>query len=157
MGPTPTAGSRAVALARRYVDRDGLDGGWFALGGSSIDAARLVTALDQELGVRLSLRDLLGAGSVEDCLLAAERAGLATAAPMVPATPPSGPAPAPGPAASRGTASRSGTPAPSGSVADLVWPALAVLPAGERVKLAYRLLGGVVAGSAGPSGRPGSG
>jgi hypothetical protein len=140
------AGGRAVALARRYLDSDRLDGGWFRLGGSSIDAARLVSALDHELGVRLSLRDLLSAGSVEECLLAAERAGPAPDRPEapaapIPATPPAAPAVGPRPDPSAAPV----------SAADLLWPALAALPAGERVALAYSLLGGVLA-RGGPSG-----
>jgi acyl carrier protein len=125
---TSDAPIRAVDLARRYLDTSDLDGAWFALGGSSLDAARLVSALDQELGVTLSLRDLLCATSVRDCLTAAQQ--------HVPQhAEPAAEAPAGVPTATAGTA---------GSPVDLLWPALVVLPADERLKLAHQLLGSVV-------------
>lgn len=119
----------AVDLAQRYLDAPDLDGAWFALGGSSLDAARLVSALDQELGVTLSLRDLLCATSVRDCLAVAEQ----QAPPAV--APPAVEAPADLPAATASTAP---------TTVDLLWPALAALPAGERLKLAHNLLGSVL-------------
>jgi hypothetical protein len=151
MGRAPDADGRAVALARRYLDSDELAGGWFALGGSSIDAARLVSALDAELGIRLSLRDLLEAGSVRECLLAAAGGQPAPAQPA-----PAQPAPAQpaAPAAAPGYAGAVAPPA-SGSAADLLWPVLAALPAHERVRLAHNLLGDVIAdGAASPAERP---
>ena len=61
---------KAVAAARDYVEQQDLRGSWFELGGSSLDAARLVTRLRQELGVRTTLTDLLLAPSVHDFLTA---------------------------------------------------------------------------------------
>lgn len=63
----------ASALAAGFLGSSRLDGGWFELGGSSIDAARLVSALDQRLGLRVSLRELLETPSVAELL--ADRRG----------------------------------------------------------------------------------
>jgi hypothetical protein len=125
----------AVDLARRYLDGSNLDGAWFALGGSSLDAARLVSALDQELGVTLSLRDLLCAGSVHDCVVAAEQqAQVSTTT-----------AAAPDVTAAAGA---------DVTAADLLWPALAALPPDERLKLAHDLLSSVVERDGGLPARP---
>jgi acyl carrier protein len=133
-------GGSAVEIARRYVESPDLDGAWFAIGGSSLDAARLISALDQELGVTLSLRDLLCADSVHDCLAAVDRARAATpdrvviqAAPVEVIT----------------TSVAGVDPAPAPSAADLLWPALAGLPADERIRLAHSLLSSVVAPDSG--------
>jgi acyl carrier protein len=116
--------ARVLAVARQYVDQADLDGPWFDLGGSSIDAARLVSELDQQFGVALSLRDLLCAASVGECLSAA------TAARVEPLG---------DPAATAATPEQGAAPA-----VDLLWPSLVRLPAAERVKLAHRLLGTVL-------------
>ncbi|WP_405587668.1 phosphopantetheine-binding protein [Streptomyces sp. NBC_01190] len=56
--------AKAKGLAQEYLGRDDLDGGWFALGGSSPDAARLVSALSQQYATQVRLQDLLTADSV---------------------------------------------------------------------------------------------
>ncbi len=124
------ADTSAVELARRYVDSSDLDGSWFVLGGSSLDAARLVSALDQELGITLSLRELLCAESVHECLVTAEQSRTST-------TPATRPEPTAEPA-------RAGDPVPT--AVDLLWPALVSLPADERLKLAHSLLSSVLDG-----------
>lgn len=54
--------------AARFVDLSGPDADWFALGGSSLDAARLVSVLKHELDIDLDLQVLLLAPSVQGLL-----------------------------------------------------------------------------------------
>jgi hypothetical protein len=109
-------GRNALALASRLLGGSSLDGAWFDLGGSSIDAARLVSALDQDLGLRLGLRDLLDAPSVRELL----------------ATLPSD---------SCGSDSRgSDGNGPDQEKVERLWSALAQLPAGQRLTVAQLLL-----------------
>lgn len=113
MTPTDDVLAQALKLARTYLGRDDLDGGWFDLGGSSLDAARVVSSLDHDHGWKIALQDLLDAPSVADLLTAP------TAAPGAPVS------------------------------VDALWPALARLPADERLALAHRLLGYVLRESGG--------
>ncbi|WP_328827029.1 MULTISPECIES: acyl carrier protein [unclassified Streptomyces] len=123
MTPTDDVHAQALKLARTYLGRDDLSGGWFDLGGSSLDAARLVSSLDHDHGWTIALQDLLTAPSIADLLTA-------PGAPVV--------ADAPSPVA-----------APAAGGADALWPALARLPANERLALAHRLLGYVLRESGG--------
>jgi hypothetical protein len=117
--------AKAEGLAQEYLGRDDLDGGWFALGGSSLDAARLVSALSQQYATQVRLQDLLTADSVATFL----RTHLPPPATSAPA--PQRPLPPPLPTQ------------PAGPV-DILWPALAALPANDRLTLAHRLLGDVL-------------
>ncbi|MFD5545053.1 acyl carrier protein, partial [Streptomyces sp. NPDC127079] len=97
MTPTDDMHAQALKLARTYLGQEDLDGGWFELGGSSLDAARLVSSLEHDHGWEIALQDLLTAPSVAGLLTAPA----AAAAPQAPdaAVPP---APAPGAAAAGG-------------------------------------------------------
>jgi hypothetical protein len=126
---TDEARAQALKLARTYLGQDDLDGGWFELGGSSLDAARLVSSLEHDHGWEIALQDLLTAPSV---------AGLLAVTPT-PAAPGAGSAAAPdAPARTPEQAA-----APKGGT-EVLWPALARLSADERLALAHRLLGGVL-------------
>ncbi|MER6465211.1 acyl carrier protein [Streptomyces sp. NPDC001288] len=130
MTPTDDVHAQALKLARTYLGQEDLDGGWFELGGSSLDAARLVSSLEHDHGWEIALQDLLTAPSVADLLTA-------PAAAVAPEAPDTADAPAPAPvAAATGGASAGG--------ADVLWPALARLSASERLALAHRLLGDVL-------------
>ncbi|MFJ3762708.1 phosphopantetheine-binding protein [Streptomyces sp. NPDC090080] len=133
MTPTDDVHAQALKLARTYLGQEDLDGGWFELGGSSLDAARLVSSLEHDHGWEIALQDLLTAPSVAG-LLTAPAAVDAPEAPAVPS-----PAPV---AAATGGASTGG--------ADVLWPALARLSASERLALAHRLLGDVLRESGEP-------
>lgn len=133
MTPTDDVHAQALKLARTYLGQEDLDGGWFELGGSSLDAARLVSSLEHDHGWEIALQDLLTAPSV---------AGLLTA-PAAADAPEAPDAPSPAPvAAATGVASAGG--------ADVLWPALARLSASERLALAHRLLGDVLRESGEP-------
>ncbi|WP_329347615.1 phosphopantetheine-binding protein [Streptomyces sp. NBC_01261] len=125
MTPTDDVHAQALKLARTYLGRDDLNGGWFELGGSSLDAARLVSSLDHDHGWKIALQDLLTAPSVADLL---------TASTATPGAPVAADTPSP-------------VTAPAAGGADVLWPALARLPAGERLALAHRLLGYVLSES----------
>ncbi|MEU8713021.1 acyl carrier protein [Streptomyces sp. NPDC048663] len=133
MTPTDDVHAQALKLARTYLGQEDLDGGWFELGGSSLDAARLVSSLEHDHGWEIALQDLLTAPSVAGLLTAPATAD----APEAPAAP--SPAPV---AAAAGGASKGG--------ADVLWPALARLSASERLALAHRLLGDVLRESGEP-------
>jgi amino acid adenylation domain-containing protein len=60
--------TNAADVAREYLDGEHLDGPWFQLGGSSLDAAKLVSRLEHDLGLSATLQDLLNAESVADFL-----------------------------------------------------------------------------------------
>ncbi|MEW2304805.1 phosphopantetheine-binding protein [Streptomyces sp. NPDC006655] len=136
MTPTDDMRAQALKLARTYLGQEDLDGGWFELGGSSLDAARLVSSLEHDHGWEIALQDLLTAPSVAGLLTA-------PAAAAAPEAPDAAVAPSPSPvAAAAGAASTGG--------ADVLWPALARLSASERLALAHRLLGDVLRESAGP-------
>ncbi|MCS0600839.1 acyl carrier protein [Streptomyces sp. LP11] len=128
--------AQALKLARTYLGQEDLDGGWFELGGSSLDAARLVSSLEHDHGWEIALQDLLTAPSVADLLAA-------PATPAAPETPGAGSAAVPD--APARTPERAA--APAGGV-DVLWPALARLSADERLALAHRLLGDVLGESA---------
>lgn len=123
MTPTDDVHAQALKLARTYLGRDDLNGGWFDLGGSSLDAARLVSSLDHDHGWKIALQDLLTAPSVAELLTA-------PGAPVAADTP-------------------SPVAAPAAGGADVLWPALARLSADERLALAHRLLGYVLRESGG--------
>lgn len=113
----------AQEMARTFLDRDDLNGSWFELGGSSLDAARLVSSLGHDHGWDLALQDLLMASSVADVLRH----------PALPERPES--------PADEGTVRSA--PAVTGG-AEILWPALAQLSAADRLALAHRLLGDVL-------------
>lgn len=122
-----------LRVAAGYVEDGELDGPWFDLGGSSVDAARLVSWLEREHGVPVELKALLTAGSVRDCLADA----VARAGDGRPVTRPDG--------VDDSTGTSQGVPAgpaarPSTNGSDILWPALMQLPVRERVRLAHRLL-----------------
>lgn len=123
MTPTDDVHAQALKLASTYLGQDDLNGGWFDLGGSSLDAARLVSSLDHDHGWKIALQDLLAAPSVAELLTA------------------------PGAPVAADTLSPVAAPAAGG--ADALWPALARLPADERLALAHRLLGYVLRESGG--------
>ncbi|MER7640081.1 acyl carrier protein [Streptomyces sp. NPDC126522] len=127
MTPTDDVHAQALKLARTYLGQDDLNGGWFDLGGSSLDAARLVSSLDHDHGWKVALQDLLAAPSVADLLTAPTTSAGAPVA-----------ADTPSPVA-----------APAAGGADVLWPALARLSADERLALAHRLLGYVLRESGG--------
>ncbi|MEU8936059.1 acyl carrier protein [Streptomyces sp. NPDC048409] len=136
MTPTDDVHAQALKLARTYLGQEDLDGGWFELGGSSLDAARLVSSLEHDHGWEIALQDLLTAPSVAG-LLTAPAAAVAPEAPDTADAPPSAPV-----AAAAGGTSAGG--------ADVLWPALARLSASERLALAHRLLGDVLRESGEP-------
>ncbi|WP_189701413.1 acyl carrier protein, partial [Streptomyces chromofuscus] len=70
MTPTDDMHAQALKLARTYLGQEDLDGGWFELGGSSLDAARLVSSLEHDHGWEIALQDLLTAPSVAGLLTA---------------------------------------------------------------------------------------
>ncbi|QOV43707.1 acyl carrier protein [Streptomyces chromofuscus] len=133
MTPTDDMHAQALKLARTYLGQEDLDGGWFELGGSSLDAARLVSSLEHDHGWEIALQDLLTAPSVAG-LLTAPAAAVAPEAPDAPSPTPV--------AAATGATSAGG--------ADVLWPALARLSASERLTLAHRLLGDVLRESGEP-------
>ncbi|MGW2962938.1 phosphopantetheine-binding protein [Streptomyces sp. NPDC001220] len=151
MTMTDDVHAQALKLARTYLGQDALDGGWFELGGSSLDAARLVSSLEHDHGWEIALQDLLTAPSVAGLLAAPVTPG----SPETP-EPPAAPAPAPAPPAAaqstQTTASAQAVPAPAEVAstpaaspgADVLWPALARLSAADRLALAHRLLGDVL-------------
>jgi hypothetical protein len=57
-----------LELARQILGSEDLSSAWFELGGSSIDAARMVSQARAEHSVPLTLVDLLRADSVNDYL-----------------------------------------------------------------------------------------
>ncbi|MEU2621497.1 phosphopantetheine-binding protein [Streptomyces sp. NPDC007157] len=149
MTMTDDVHAQALKLARTYLGQDGLDGGWFELGGSSLDAARLVSSLEHDHGWEIALQDLLTAPSVAE-LLAAPVTPAASEASESPAAP--APAPAAAAPSAQTTGSAPGAPAPAevaatpaaSSGVDVLWPALARLSAADRLALAHRLLGEVL-------------
>ncbi|MEU2336065.1 acyl carrier protein [Streptomyces sp. NPDC013172] len=142
MTPTDDMHAQALKLARTYLGQEDLDGGWFELGGSSLDAARLVSSLEHDHSWEIALQDLLAAPSVAG-LLTAPAAAVAPDAPDAPDAPEATDAPSPAPvAAATGAAATGG--------ADVLWPALARLSASERLALAHRLLGDVLRESGEP-------
>lgn len=155
---TETPRYRALAeLARGYLPGGALGEGWFELGGSSLDAARLVSRSVRELGVELRLGDLLSAGSLSEYFAAtgeaaapkgqARETGLAATGPVPAEAPPaSGPladgAPADGNGAGPTThaATSEDAAAAQPSAAAVLWPALEALSVAEKLELAERLL-----------------
>jgi amino acid adenylation domain-containing protein len=114
----------AVAnLAISYLDNDDLSRPWFELGGSSLDAARLVSRAAKEVGLQLNLLDLLEADSVRGYIDGLAEHDIAS--------------PMSGRPADR-AAERPAT-TPSGAVA-LLWPTLRTLPAREKLEISARLL-----------------
>ncbi|WP_405770559.1 phosphopantetheine-binding protein [Actinacidiphila glaucinigra] len=136
MTPTDDVHAQALKLARTYLGQEDLDGGWFELGGSSLDAARLVSSLEHDHGWEIALPDLLTAPSVAGLLTAPATA-------VAPEAPDAADAPSPSPvAAATGDASAGG--------ADVLWPTLVRLSVSERLALAHRLLGDVLRESGEP-------
>lgn len=135
--PTGTRDA-ALALARSIVDSENLAMSWFAAGGSSLDAARLVSRLTGELGLAATVRRLLEAPSVEEYLT-----GLADSAPPKP-TGPTEPShvgePAPGSDAIHSVLTAPAPAAPVSAV-DVLWPAMSELPPNEKLRLANILVG----------------
>ena len=165
MNPQPTSEtSRYLALtdlARGYLPADDLGEGWFELGGSSLDAARLVSRSVRELGVELRLSDLLSARSLSDYFTAtgdavtpaaeAWEVGPAPTGPTPPGAPPaSGPLADGAPASGNGAgpikdaATSDDAAAARPSAAAVLWPALEALSVAEKLELAERLLNEMV-------------
>jgi acyl-coenzyme A synthetase/AMP-(fatty) acid ligase len=112
-----------VELARQCAGSDDLGAAWFQLGASSLDAARLVSRLGQELGITATLRSLLEAESV-DAYLATLNGGRTQAA-----APPE--------------SARVAHPPPHAddlSALTVLWPALERLSAQAKLDLAQRLI-----------------
>ncbi|MEV5242477.1 amino acid adenylation domain-containing protein [Streptomyces cinnamoneus] len=139
----------ALALAHTVLPDGDLDAPWFELSASSLDAARLVSRLGQELGLPAVLKELLTADSVEAYLLgltAAPPAGApAVRTPPSPAPAPAVSAPVPVVAAAVPVAELrppAGCPeAPAGTAAcTVLWPSLAALADRDKLTLAHRLL-----------------
>lgn len=125
-------GSAALErIAADYVEGDGLDAGWFALGGSSLDAARLVSRAHVELGVRLNLGDLLDADSVADYLHSANPTG-GTSETEDPGTTDTPDSIVTRPAGRPATGNE--------AAADLLWPTLERMAARDKLVIAQRLL-----------------
>jgi len=133
------ARAAALALARSTLQTAEIGTSWFSAGGSSLDAARLVTRLTIELGLSVTVRQLLEASSVEEYL-----AGLAESGPPTPsndAVPidrvpidrvPIDRVPGPEPAAHAVTR-------PVSAVA-VLWPSMSDLPPDEKLRLASMLV-----------------
>ncbi|WP_369226522.1 phosphopantetheine-binding protein [Streptomyces sp. R39] len=146
MTMTDDVRAQALKLARTYLGQDGLDGGWFELGGSSLDAARLVSSLEHDHGWEIALQDLLTAPSVAELLAAPVTPGAfeASESPAAPTPPAARTTQATGSAqVSPAPVEVASTPAASSGV-DVLWPALARLSAADRLALAHRLLGNVL-------------
>lgn len=132
---TPPAQSAALALAESVLGVDELDQSWFSAGGSSMDAARLITRLNSELGVTATVRDLLEAPSVRSYL-----SGLTEAAP-IPAVVQPAPASQPHPI-DRTVGERPPAPtAPLLSPVDVLWPSISKLAPNDKLRLASMLVG----------------
>ncbi|MEW2577309.1 amino acid adenylation domain-containing protein [Streptomyces syringium] len=144
----------ALELAHSVLPDGDLDAPWFELSASSLDAARLVSRLGQELGLAPVLKELLTADSVKAYLLglapAPPAAAPAVCAPPSPAPAPAvaGPAfvaevrpPAGSPEASAGPAVPKRPEASAGTEAcTVLWPSLAALADRDKLTLAHRLL-----------------
>ncbi|MGW7418921.1 phosphopantetheine-binding protein [Streptomyces sp. NPDC054813] len=147
MTMTDDVHAQALKLARTYLGQDGLDGGWFELGGSSLDAARLVSSLEHDHCWEIALQDLLTAPSVAELLAAPVTPGASGASES-----PAAPTPPAAARTTRTTGSAQVAPAPAevastpaaSSGVDVLWPALARLSAADRLALAHRLLGDVL-------------
>ncbi|WLQ31990.1 AMP-binding protein [Streptomyces castrisilvae] len=137
--------------ARAFLLDEDLDKSWFELGGSSLDAAQLVSRLRSRGLAEIELRDLLLTSSVEEYLTS--RAGTATPPPAEGATTPTpAPAPPPAPAPAHAPAPAAvpppAAPAPVRAVrapaattaASVLWPALEALEPHEQLDLAQRLI-----------------
>jgi amino acid adenylation domain-containing protein len=127
----------ALALARSTLQTSEIGTSWFSAGGSSLDAARLVTRLTIELGLSATVRQLLEASSVEAYL-----AGLAESTPPASADDAlPGPEPAragsPYPIRHAVTAHTATRPV---SAVEVLWPSMSDLPADEKLRLASRLV-----------------
>jgi amino acid adenylation domain-containing protein len=124
----------ALAFARSALGTDELDRSWFSAGGSSLDAARLVTRLTSELSLTATVRDLLEATSV--------RAYLTGLAKSAPGTTPKAHQSATSPCAIRRVVSVATPPvhAPVSAV-DVLWSAMSELPPNEKLRLANMLIG----------------
>jgi hypothetical protein len=139
-GGDGTNRAQVLSVAREYVDQPDLAGSWFELGGSSLDAARLVSRLSQ-MGLRVALSDLLDAPSVRDYLTvaAAESGATVESGAEVEA----GAADRPSRNASEPASTRA---APTAAI-DVLWPALNQLSPRDRIALARRLLDAVLSES----------
>ncbi|MDH6140344.1 amino acid adenylation domain-containing protein [Kitasatospora sp. GP30] len=129
--PVPAAGSAAgtalTARAKELLRSSTLDAAWFELGGSSLEAARLVNIAVREHGLEVTLTELLECGDV-GLLIKAWAGEDSSPAPVAPAEQL---APAAAPPTSAGRPTGAG---------DVLWPALAQLPAADRLALAQRLI-----------------
>ncbi|MEV6976425.1 amino acid adenylation domain-containing protein [Kitasatospora sp. NPDC093806] len=87
--PAPGLQERLAAVwaALFSVDRIGADDDFFALGGQSMLAVRLIARLREELGADVALRDLFEAPTVAGLAAALERAGTGAGAGTGPARP----------------------------------------------------------------------
>jgi hypothetical protein len=110
-------------LARQCAGSDDLNAAWFQLGASSLDAARLISQLGQELGITATLRSLLEAESVEAYL------ATLTGGRTQPQAPP-------------GSARVAHAPPDDDQLSALtvLWPSLERLPAHAKLDLAQRLI-----------------
>jgi amino acid adenylation domain-containing protein len=128
----------ALALARATLQTGEIGTPWFSAGGSSLDAARLVTRLTLELGLSATVRQLLEASSVEAYL-----AGLPETAPSTPAddtVPGPDPVRAPSPHRIRHAVTPHAVTAQV-SAAEVLWPSMSDLPPDEKLRLASLLVG----------------
>lgn len=113
-----------IGMAGEVLGSDRLGGRWFELGGSSMDAARLVSRVLIELGVELSVVDLLSTPDVSAYLGALD------------------PAPEASPKVEEVKTLDSGAASPSGEApaVEMAWRMLSPLSASERRELVHRLI-----------------
>jgi Phosphopantetheine attachment site len=128
-----------MRLAEAYLGTAVTNQGWFELGGSSLDAARLATRAREEFEIQLSLRDLLQADSLLAYLTEACGSG-------------SGPAETGAASGAADTAAeplmtnvRPNSITPQSAAASMLWPTLQRLPHREKLELAQLLIAAVQA------------
>jgi amino acid adenylation domain-containing protein len=148
--PAPDPAPLLDAARAYLVDHD-LEQSWFELGGSSLDAAQLVSQLRGRHGVAVELRDLLLTPSVGELLRHAAASSAPAPAPPVAVAALAAPvavAPvAPPVAASAPTppVAWPETPPSPPTAVSVLWPALQALDARDQLHLAQRLLTEVAA------------